>query len=395
MANLRLISLNKDPQNEPSVSCCDKVATSETEILSRLTSCCPNTRQGPQEWIIGLIDTPAGPVPRISSEWTKTEHWQHIKCRTSAYRNGYDVQPGLYAVGSPDANSDVIATANYKYSFDIVRRDLKGLNLWVLVLDTKGINVWCAAGKGTFGTEEFVRRIRAANLDQIVNHKRVIVPQLGAPGVSGHNVTRQTCFRVVFGPVYSKDIGEFIRGGYKAAPEMRIAKFPLRDRLVLTPMEINPAMKKYPLFAVIVLFLFGLNPEGIIFADAIKGGLPFLILGLLSVLSGAFLTPLMLPFIPFRSFALKGWITGMLTIFLASKTMGLSQGTNPLLTVITYLFFPALSSYWALQFTGSTTFTNMSGVKKEMKTAIPVYLAVLVITVLLSVVFKMQQWGVI
>ncbi len=303
--------------------------------------------------------------------------------------------PGLYAVGDPDANSDIIVTANYKYSFDIVRRDLKGFNLWVLVLDTKGINVWCAAGKGTFGTEELISRLKTAKLELILNHKRIIVPQLGAPGVSGFTVTRKTGFRVVFGPVYSKNIGEFIRGGYKSTPDMRIVKFPLRDRLVLTPMEINPAMKKYPLFALIVLLLFGLHPEGIIFADALKGALPFLFLGFLSVLSGTFLTPVMLPFIPFRSFAVKGWIAGMISVLFAAKSMGVQDGTPPLLTLTSYLFFPALSSYWALQFTGSTPFTSMSGVKREMKIAIPVYVAVLVITALLCIVFKMKQWGIL
>ena len=391
MANLRLISVNRDSRNDPQLSC--EKEDFETAASGSVTF--PDTGQKPQAWIVGYIGTRAGLILRVSSEWTKKEHWQHIKCRTSAYRNGYDVQPGLYAVGDPDANSDVIVTANYKYSFDIVRRDLKRLNLWVLVLDTKGINVWCAAGKGTFGTEELIRRIKTVKLELIVNHKRVIVPQLGAPGVSSFTVTRQTGFRVVFGPVYSKYIGEFIRGGYKATPEMRLVKFPLRDRLVLTPMEINPAMKKYPLFALIVLLLFGLHPEGIIFADAVKGGLPFIILGLLSVLSGAFITPVMLPFIPFRSFAVKGWITGMIAVLLAAKSMELQDGTYPLLTVITYLFFPALSSYWALQFTGSTTFTSMSGVKREMKIAIPVYSAVLIVTILLTAVFKMQQWGVL
>ena len=391
MANLILLSINRNSQNDPQLSC--KKEDIEAVASGHVTSCISNTGQEPQAWIVGYISTLAGLIPTISSEWTKKEHWQHIKCRISSYRNSYDVQPGLYAVGDPDANSDVIVTANYKYSFDIVRRDLKGFNLWVLVLDTKGINVWCAAGKGTFGTEELIRRLKTAKLELIVNHKRIIVPQLGAPGVSGFTVARKTGFRVVFGPIYSKNIGEFIRGGYKATPDMRIVKFPLRDRLVLTPMEINPAMKKYPLFALIVLLLFGFHPEGIIFADAIKGGLPFLILGLLSVLSGTFFTPVMLPFIPFRSFAFKGWIAGMISVLFAVKSMRIQDGTHPLLTVISYLFFPALSSYWALQFTGSTPFTSMSGVKREMKIAIPVYVAVLIITTLLCIVYKMKQWG--
>ena len=49
----------------------------------------------------------------------------------------YSVAPGLYAVGAPDRESDVLVTANYKLSFDTLRRELKGFNAWVLVLDTK------------------------------------------------------------------------------------------------------------------------------------------------------------------------------------------------------------------------------------------------------------------
>jgi len=69
----------------------------------------------------------------------------------AAFRMSYAISPGLYAVGNPTKESDVFVSANYKLSFDVLRRELKGFNAWILVLDTKGINVWCAAGKGTFG----------------------------------------------------------------------------------------------------------------------------------------------------------------------------------------------------------------------------------------------------
>jgi hypothetical protein len=301
----------------------------------------------------------------------------------------------LYAVGNPDVASDVVVTANYKYSFDSLRSELKGLNLWVLVLDTKGINVWCAAGKGTFGTGELVGRIHNTKLTQVVNHKRIIVPQLGAVGVSGYKVTKTTGFKIYFGPVYAKDIRHFINSGYKASSEMRTIHFSITDRLVLSPMEINPAMKKYSLFALIVLLIFGLQPQGIIFKDALLGGWPFLTLGLATTLSGSFLTPVLLPFIPFRSFAAKGWIAGMVTILVASKTFAILDGADRILLALTYIFFPMLSSYWTLQFTGSTTYTGMSGVKKEMKIAIPVYTCTLVITGVLATLYKLNQWGVL
>jgi CO dehydrogenase/acetyl-CoA synthase gamma subunit (corrinoid Fe-S protein) len=70
-----------------------------------------------------------------------------------------------------------------------------------LILDTKGINVWCAAGKGTFGTDELVSRISKTGLSKIILHRKLVLPQLGAPGVSAHEVTKQTGFSVVYGPV--------------------------------------------------------------------------------------------------------------------------------------------------------------------------------------------------
>ena len=145
-------------------------------------------------------------VQTISSDWSLEDHLGQFRCRVSSYRNSYIVQPGLYAVGTPDNGSDVFVSANYKLSFDILRRSLKGINAWILVLDTKGINVWCAAGKRTFGTDELIRRISAVHLDKVVSHRRVIVPQLGAPGIAAHLVVKKTGFRVSYGPVDARDI---------------------------------------------------------------------------------------------------------------------------------------------------------------------------------------------
>lgn len=58
-----------------------------------------------------------------------------------------------------------------------------------------------------------------------------------------------------------------------------------------------------------------------------------------------------------------------------------------------YLFFPALSSYLALQFTGATTFTGMSGVKKELKLGLPLYLGVAGLSLVIMILFKIKEWG--
>jgi hypothetical protein len=334
-------------------------------------------------------------VPRVSSDCSRDDTLGMIRSRIGAYRMHYTVLPGLYAVGEAKKDSDVFVTANYKLSFDIVRRSLRGMDAWILVLDTKSINVWCAAGKGTFGTDELIRQIASARLGEVVSHRDLVLPQLGAVGVSAAAVQKETGFRVSFGPVEARDIPAYVAAGYKKTKEMSLVGFSLLDRLVLTPMEINPVMKKYPWFAGAMLFFFGLSPAGILFKQAWQGGLLFLVLGLVAVFAGAFVTPVLLPFVPFRSFAVKGWIMGMLATVLTMQVLGGEAGRSIFLLTAIYLFFPALSSYIALQFTGSTTYTGMSGVNKELKLGIPLYIIITVVSALLMVLFKLREWEVL
>jgi acetyl-CoA decarbonylase/synthase complex subunit gamma len=132
-----------------------------------------------------------------------------------------------------------------------------------------------------------------------------------------------------------------------------------------------------------------------LFEPAWSIGLPFLLLGLIAVIAGALVTPVLLPFVPFRSFAVKGWIVGMLLTLLAVQGLGILNGSSPLLFGTAYLLFPALSSYIALQFTGSTTFTGMSGVNKELKTGIPMYIGSAAVSLILLVLFKLNEWRVL
>lgn len=348
--------------------------------------------------IIDCCKKPEQPsaVFKATSEWTQADYLGLLKCRISnSFRMKYKIEPGLYSLGEPDENSDVFVSANYKMSFDILRKALRGLSVWILVLDTKGINVWCASAKGTFGTKELVKRIDMVKLSSILNHRRIIVPQLGAVGVNADAVYKQSGFKVNFGPVYAKDIKAYLNAGKRKTPEMRKIKFSIIERLVLTPREVIPAIKKFFIFALIVLFFFGIQPSGILFKNAWEAGEPFLILGLASTIGGSFITPVLLPYIPFRSFAVKGWLIGILTVMLIIFFLNLPEQKNILIFTSEILFFPMASSYLALQFTGSTTYTNMSGVKKELKIALPVYLISTAVSIVLLIIYKLHKLAVI
>ena len=240
-----------------------------------------------------------------------------------------------------------------------------------------------------------MNRIRSIELGQIVSHRRIILPQLGAPGVHAHLIQESTGFRVLYGPVLARDLPSFIQAGYNATPEMRAAHFPLRSRLVVTPMELNPAFKKLFVPSLVLLALFGLQKEGILFQDILSPGLPFLLLGILSVLIGVFLVPLLLPYTPFRSFALKGLFLCVVLLALGFPLISPALHHSPWLLATAGLLFPALSSYLALNFTGATTFTNISGVKKELRISIPIYITAVAISGILVIFYKLSTWGVL
>jgi hypothetical protein len=322
-----------------------------------------------KQYISGSIDTDAGKVQQVSTDWNNTDIWSTIKVRWSIGRHDYKVKQGLYAVGNPDENSNVFVTANFKLSFDHLRRGLHGMNAWVLVLDTKGINVWCAAGKGTFGTKELVYRIKAHELDKIVSHKRVIVPQLGATGVSAHEVKNKTGFRVIYGPVRAADILAFVGAGFRASDDMRKVKFPIWERIKLIPVELSYG--KYYLLAIPALFfiLSGLNKDGYSVDVAWQNGGKAIVNLYSAYIAGCGLTPLLLPWIPFRRFAFKGllmgWLVSALLLFLNFL------GYDIFSIIAWFLLNGGIASFLAMNFTGSSTFTSLSGVKKEMKFALP------------------------
>jgi hypothetical protein len=302
-------------------------------------------------------------------------------------RNNYRVNPGLYAVGSPDSESDVFVTSNYKLTFDHLRKNLSGLNCWVLVLNTKGINVWCAAGKGTFGTSELVSRINSVSLDKIVQHKRLILPQLGATGVAAHKVKEQTGFNVHYGPVRAADIKKFITDGYRADKEMRKVTFRFKERVTLIPNDFMYG-KYYLLGAMLFMFLIsGLSDKGISYRNVTGVALIPLLNVFLAYLSGIVITPMLLPYIPSRAFALKGFFSGIL-VFLILLALSFT-GINLMEKFSWFLIITTISSFLAMNFTGSSTYTSLSGVKKEMKYSLPVQISFAVTGVILQIIGKL------
>jgi hypothetical protein len=302
-------------------------------------------------------------TPKIiptTSRLSARNRWDHFLARIAWKRGEHLLEPGLYTLANPMPDSPVFVTSNYTLSFDSLRSSLDGIDGYILVLDTQGINVWCAAGKGTFGTDEIVRRVMITRLGDIVRHRKLILPQLGAPGVAAHEVKKRTGFSVEYGPVRAADLPGYLKT-HTATPAMRRVEFPLRDRLVLIPVEIVLTFLPTLLAALVFYFL---------------GGWVSSLAAVAAVFSGVVLFPVLLPWLPTHNFSAKGFILGGLVavpfaayVFLRHPGWEWYQQAGQALEFL--LVMPAVTAFISLNFTGSSTFTSRTGVKREMFAYIP------------------------
>ncbi|MDM8525892.1 mercury methylation corrinoid protein HgcA [Desulfococcaceae bacterium HSG8] len=323
-----------------------------------------------QSFVSGVVRTPIGDVPQVTSTLTWPDNWGSIKARWSIGRMNYTVELGLYALKNPDDKAPVFVTANYKMSFDRLREALPDRDAWILVLDTKGINVWCAAGKGTFGTDELVRRIESGRLAKLVSHRQVILPQLGGPGVAAYQVRKRSGFKAVYGPIRSTDLPAFTDAGFKVTSEMRRKTFTTLERMVLIPVELVDALKWALILSLAFFMLGGLGP-GEFWSNASDYGLFAVFAIFTAVLAGAVMTPLLLPWLPGRAFSLKGLVMGLIMAGVLVFFRVAGGGTGYLEALGWLFLIPAAAAYLAMNFTGASTYTSLSGVRKEMRWAVP------------------------
>jgi len=180
---------------------------------------------------------------------------------------------------------------------------------------------------------------------------------------------------------------KFLQTG-KADETMRTVTFSLKERAVLIPLEVCMLWKKL-LIALIVFFLVsGISPQIFSFAAGLARSATLLLATLTAILAGTVLTPLLLPWIPFRQFWLKGALAGglaaLLFLFTADvKLHGLAL--HGLEQLALWLWITACSAFLAMNFTGCTPFTSLSGVEKELRRGLPWQIAAATLALILWV----------
>ncbi len=391
-----------EQQHQPLGACCGKSESIDTNIhimpsmkptaMDDEPCCGPPSGPpaGPYErpgyrlygFVERFVENEGQTIPIIHTRLNLEDRLGAMLVRIGIGRNKHMVAPGLYGIGTPDSDAPILVTANYKLSFDTLRRQLGGWSVWVLVLDTRGINVWCAAGKKTFGTEEVIRRVGQVRLDKIVGHRRLILPQLSATGVSGHQVKKGCGFSVVWGPVRASDIPTFLSNNDKADAGMRRVTFNLMERLVLIPLEIYRFSKSAAWSMLAIFILSGIGTDGFSVSVAWSRSLSAVSALIGGAIAGVVATPVFLPWIPGRAFSVKGFLSGIGVAPLLAFTYWGSRNWIEMSALL--LLTLTVSSFLAMSFTGSTPFTSPTGVEREMRKAIPLQL--------LAIAFATMAW---
>ncbi|MCG3216267.1 MAG: 4Fe-4S binding protein, partial [Candidatus Heimdallarchaeota archaeon] len=174
----------------------------------------------------------------------------------------FPAKTGYQRVGKPDKDSPVLLTCNFHLTILRLKKATIGLNYHLLIANSKGINVWCAATGDSLNNHSVISVIKTSGIENKVNHKKIILPQLAAPGVESKVIQKSVGWKILWGPVDAKDIPEFIESNYEKTDEMKQVEFRFVQRIEMAIMWIFLAAAVLmpiwgPLFKLEAAFLLG------------------------------------------------------------------------------------------------------------------------------------------
>jgi acetyl-CoA decarbonylase/synthase complex subunit gamma len=145
------------------------------------------------------------------------DEWQALALVT-ARQNIYtdpqkpiQIEPGVRAVGNPDASSPVLITTNFSLTYFTVEADTEASHspAWILIVDTEGQSVLTAWAADKFTAETIAKAIAESDLAGRVDHRRAVIPG-GVATISG-KLEELSGWEIMVGPRESAGMSIFMR----------------------------------------------------------------------------------------------------------------------------------------------------------------------------------------
>ncbi len=315
------------------------------------TSCCTSESLAPKPYRSGFFD-----LVKL------------VLCYLRGFKATFSYRPGIYYTGDLyDPSAPLIVTGNYHLTVYNLFRVLKKRAARVLVIDTKGINVWCSSGKGQFSSELIISTLNRFEPSTVTTggKLRLILPKLSLSGVSLQTL-RNNLINPVIGPVYMKDLLAFLDGNFRKSVIGDKYLFNLKDRLfILTPSLIQFSLNLIIVTAVTVLI-------NLIFKTGVTYQ-PFVI----GILTGATYIVLF-PVLPTKFFSVKGLVLSIIPVTFLSLSYFTGNYSGGLLNYLFYsIYYVAIGLWFGLYFTGNSGVSNYSIIKREIMIFLPITFALL------------------
>jgi ubiquinone/menaquinone biosynthesis C-methylase UbiE len=312
--------------------------------------------------------------------------FQIFRCIFTGQIDHIPMEPGIYQSGKPNETSPIIVTANYIYTYIKVMRALKGIDAWVLCVDSKGINVWCAARGDNFGNKQLIEAVEATGISKITNKKTLILPQLSAGGVAAPLISSESPnfpFNILYGPVWAKYLPQYLKERPAKKPDKwKLAKFTLSHRFRALITHTTFLLRKIFLIPTIGILLLLL---------VLSFVTPFWIdkfwrLGeiWLWVILANMLIVFLFPLTNFtRKFIIKGIVYGILNVISLTGLTWLIHHSI-VLSLWNLGFFFWLAFFSTMSFSGYSMATSPAEIQKEYPIFRKIHLPLLIIGLILS-----------
>ena len=110
------------------------------------------------------------------------------------------VEPKIYPIGEPDANSPVMFTTNFSLTYYTVESDVEASRVpsYILVVDTEGTSVLTAYSGDKLNEKTVADAMTKFGLDKLVKHRKLIIP--GYVAVMSGKLEEATNWEILVGP---------------------------------------------------------------------------------------------------------------------------------------------------------------------------------------------------
>jgi hypothetical protein len=281
---------------------------------------------------------------------------------------------GLYSFNEPNEESPVLVTVNYYLTVSRVMESIErqGITCHLLVVDGRGINVWCGSRGGHVNTTSVLDAVDEYNLSDVVTHRTLILPQLIASSVSKPEL-KDNGWDAVFGPIAIDDVGEFIKNGFRKSSEQSLVTFSLGNRLEENLRHLVFETAMFLLMTPIFWLLTLVGGPLVGWFGFWSSNLLFLLLGVYVL--GTFMA-ILDPWMPTTSGLVRGLITGLLSL-LVWKGVAVVLLIMPIVWLDTIgLTILGLSIFTGFNWGGATPFMSETQMERDIIVGLMLIIAV-------------------